>query len=282
MIPGGAEANLDGHRMWTPATRAQHTRGHLRYASDLTDAEWAVLEPLFPAARATGRPPTPLRRVLEAIFYVLRGGIPWRMLPKEFPPHQTVFGWFAAWRDDGTWEAVNHHLVMLDRERVGRGASPTGAVLDSQSVKTTEAGGPRGFDAGKKVKGRKRHALSDTDGRLLAVLLTPACVQDRDGAVPLLKLSRRSFPFVQLAWADSAYAGERPAMATPVDVAIVRKAPDQVGFVVHARRWVIERLFGWLGRNRRLARDVEATLASATAFVYAASAMLLVHRLGRC
>ena len=268
--------------MWTPTTRAQHTRAHLRYASDLTDAEWAVLEPLCPAARATGRPPTPLRRVLEAIFYVLRGGIPWRMLPKEFPPYQTVFGRFAAWRDDGTWEALNHHLVMIDRERAGREASPTGAVLDSQSVKTTEAGGPRGFDAAKKVKGRKRHAMSDTEGRLLVVLLTPASVQDRDGAVPLLKLSRRSFPFVELAWADSAYAGDGPATATPVRVEIVRKAPDQVGFVVHARRWVIERLFGWLGRNRRLARDVDATLASATAFVYAASVVLLVRRLGRC
>lgn len=268
--------------MWTSATRAQHRRDHLRYASDLTDAEWAVLEPLFPAARAAGRPPTPLRRVLEAIFYVLRGGIPWRMLPKEFPPYQTVFGWFAAWRDDGTWEALNHHLVMIDRERAGREASPTGAVLDSQSVKTTEAGGPRGFDAGKKVKGRKRHAMSDTEGRLLVVLLTPASVQDRDGAVPLLKLSRRSFPFVELAWADSAYAGDGPATATLVRVEIVRKAPDQVGFVVHARRWVIERLFGWLGRNRRLARDVETTIASATAFVYAASVVLLVRRLGRC
>lgn len=268
--------------MWTPTSRAQHGRAHLRYASDLTDAEWAVLEPLFPAARATGRPPTPMRRGLEAIFYVLRGGIPWRMLPEGFPPYQTVFGWFAAWRDDGPWEALNHRLVMLDRERAGREASPTGAVLDSQSVKTTEAGGPRGFDAGKKVKGRKRHAMSDTQGRLLVVQLTQASVQDRDGAVPLLKLSRRSFPFVALAWADSAYAGDRPAMATPVNVEIVRKPPDQVGFVVHARRWVIERLFGWLGRNRRLARDVEATLASATAFVYAASVMLLVRRLGRC
>ncbi len=153
--------------MWTPTTRAQHSRDHLRYASDLTDAEWAVLEPLFPAARATGRPPTPLRRVLEAIFYVLRGGIPRRMLPEGFPPYQTVFGWSAAWRDDGTWETLNHRLVMLDRECAGREASPTGAVLDSQSVKTAEAGGPRGFDAGKKVKGRKRHAMSDTQGRLL-------------------------------------------------------------------------------------------------------------------
>jgi transposase len=124
--------------------------------------------------------------------------------------------------------------------------------------------------------------MSDTEGRLLVVLLTPASVQDRDGAVPLLKLSRRSFPFVQLAWSDSAYADEGPPNATPVSIEIVRKAPDQVGFVVHARRWVIERLFGWLGRNRRLGRGVEAIIASATAFVCVASVMLLMRRLGRC
>jgi putative transposase len=260
----------------------QHNRDHLRYASDTDDAEWAVLEPLLPSRRPAGRPPRwPLRAVVDAIFYVLRGGIPWRLLPKCFPPYQTIFGWFAAWRDDGTWEALNHRLVMLDRERAGREASPTGAVLDSQSVKTAEAGGPRGFDAAKKVKGRKRHALTDTDGRLLAVLLTPAGVQDRDGAVPLLKLSRRRFPFVEIAFADSAYAGDRAAMATQITVAIGRKAPDQVGFVVHARRWVIERFFAWIGRNRRLARDLEATIASATAFVHAASAMLLIRRLAR-
>ena len=188
--------------MWTPTTRAQHTRDHPRHAGDLTDAEWAVLEPLLPARRPMGRPPTPLRRALEAIFHVPRGGVAWRMLPKEFPPYQTVSGWFAAWRDDGTWEALNRHLVPLDRERAGREASPTGAALGSRGVRATEAGGPRGCDAAEKVKGRKRHAASDPEGRLLAVLLTPACVQGRDGVAPPLKPSRRSAPLVELAWAD--------------------------------------------------------------------------------
>lgn len=280
---GLSRPSWNSNLMWTATTRAQHRRDGLRFASDLTDAEWSVLQPLLPPSSRIGRPSAwPMRDVVDAIFYVLRGGIPWRMLPPCFPPRQTVYGWFAAWRNAGVWESVNHRLVMLDRERAGREASPSAAVVDSQSIKTTEAGGPSGYDAGKKIKGRKRHAMVDTDGRVLELLVHPACVQDRDGAVPLLKASRRRFPFVQLAYADTAYAAERVKDATCIAIQIVRKIPDQVGFEIHPRRWVVERCFAWLNRSRRLAKDFEATIASATAFLYAASAMLLVRRLARC
>lgn len=194
--------------MWTPTTRRQHSRSDLRYETDLTDAEWAVVEPLMPQPASCGRPPVwTMREILNAIFYVLRGGIAWRLIPKDLPPRSTTYGYFSRWRDDGLFGRINHHLVMADRERVGREASPSAAVLDSQSIKTTESGGPRGYDAGKKVKGRKRQALVDTDGRALVLDPQPADVQDRDGAVPVLKLSRRTFPFITKAFADAGYAG---------------------------------------------------------------------------
>ena len=268
--------------MWTPTTRRQHSRASLRYETDLTDAEWAVIAPLMPKPTRCGRPPVwPMREILNAIFYVLRGGIAWRLIPKDLPPRSTTYGYFRRWRDDGLFARINHHLVMADRERVGRDASPTAAVLDSQSIKTTESGGPHGYDAGKNVKGRKRQVLVDMDGRALVLDPQPADVQDRDGAAPVLRLSRRSFPFIAKAFADAGYAGDKPARATIITIEIVRKPPGQVGFAVHPRRWVVERFFAWISRNRRLWKDPEATLASAKAFLYAAAVMILVRRLGR-
>ena len=258
--------------MWTPTTRRQHSRTVIRYQTDLTDAEWRVIAPHLPKPCATGRPREwPMREIVNGIFYVMRAGCPWRCA-ERLPPWGTIYRWFAAWRDDGRFERINHALVMADRERVGRDASPSAAIIDSQSVKTTEAGGPRGYDAGKKINGRKRHALVDTEGRGLVLEPHPASIQDRDGGGPLLRVSRRIFPFIQRVFADSGYAGEKVTKATLIAVEIVRKNPDQVGFAVNPRRWVVERFFAWIGRNRRLAKDFETTIDSAP---------LLVRRIAR-
>ena len=268
--------------MWTAITREQHNRTSARYVTDLTDEEWGVIEPHLPAKKDRGRPRAwSMREIVNGIFYALRSGCSWRLLPSDLPPWQTVYRWFATWRDELRFETINHALVMADRERVGREASPTGAIIDSQSVKTTESGGPRGYDAGKKIKGRKRHALVDTDGRGLIMDPHPANIQDRDGGAALLKASRPLLPFIAKVWADSGYAGEKVANATCIAVEIVRAKADQIGFAVQPRRWVVERFFAWINRNRRLAKDFEATIASARAFIYAASIMLLLRRLGR-
>lgn len=270
--------------MWTPAARAQLARGSQPYATCLTDAEWALVEPFLPSPAKTGRPRSwPMRRVVDAILYVLRTGCAWAHLPRDFPPPGTVHRWFLRLSRRGTFERLAHALIMADRERVGREASPTAAVLDAQSVRSGGVGvkGVRGYDAGKKVTGRKRHALVDTDGRLLLAAISPACLHDSRGGAALLAMSRRPWPFLARCFADRAYAGPRVARASPVAVTIIGSAPGQKGFAVQPRRWVVERSFAWFGRCRRLARDHEATVGSAVAFFTLAAAMILLRRLAQ-
>jgi putative transposase len=271
---------------WTEITREQYRREGLCYASDTTEKEWVLLEPLMPAAAGVGRPRTAdLRAVVNAMLYVLWTGCPWRALPKEFPPRSTVQGYFYRWRNDGTWHCVNRALVKRAREAVGRKAAPSACIIDSQSAKTTESGGPRGFDAAKRIKGRKRHIVTDTDGSLLAVLVQTANVQDNHGAVPLLRMIARSFPRLRHVFADRVYRGQKLLDAVADlgawTIEIVTRTQSVGTFKPEPRRWVIERTFAWLGRNRRLAKDFEHTIASETAWVMLASVQLLTRRLVR-
>ena len=194
--------------MWTEITREQYRREELRYASDTRAGEWAQIAPLLPPPRRLGRPREwDLRQVVDAILYLLWTGCQWRALPRDFPPCSTVQGYFYRWRDDGTWQRINACLVARARQALGRRAAPSAGIIDSQSVPTTESGGPRGVDAGKRIKGRKRHIVTDTEGFLLALRVHEASIQDPHGAVPLLRSLRHDFPKLRHVFADRVYRG---------------------------------------------------------------------------
>ncbi|MGA1343303.1 MAG: IS5 family transposase [Hyphomonas sp.] len=272
--------------LWTETTRPQYERDCSRYASDLTDAEWALIAPHLPPAKDLGRPrTTDLGEVVNALLYMVSAGCQWRMLPKDFPPFSTVRKYFYRWRDLRLLEQISHHLLSEAREAAGRSPQPTAGVIDSQSLKTTESAGISGYDAGKKVKGRKRHILTDTEGFLVAALVHAADIQDRDGAPAVLAEARYRFPWLLHIFADGGYAGVMLRAALRKmgtwNLEIIRRSDKAKSFEVLPRRWVVERTLAWLGRSRRLAKDWEHTLESAIAWLFIAKIRLMTRRIAR-
>jgi putative transposase len=273
--------------MWTKQTRgrmAKIERRTKRYPSDLTDAEWERIAPLLPNVARRGRKPSVDRReILNAIRYMARSGGGWRMLPKDFPPWQTVYWWFRRFVRLMLFRTIHAVALMLDRERAGREASPEGGVLDSQTVKAPAAK-ERGFDGGKKMVGRKRHIAVDTDGRLLMVNLTTADISDSAGAQAILAAARKRWPWLKHLFADGGYDRTQlmdKAAFLDFVVEIVRKMENQKGFEVLPRRWVVERTFAWMTRWRRPVRDYEQRIDVSEAMIHVAMGSLLLRRTAR-
>ena len=258
-----------------------------RYPSDLTDDEWDYIRNLIPEPKPGGRPrELNMREVCNAIFYLVKGGIQWRMLPKDFPNWKSIYNYYRSWKISGVWQQIHDKLRAAVREQDGRNKNPSAAILDSQSVKTTEQGGSeRGYDAGKKVNGRKRHILVDTMGLILIAVVHAASIQDRDGAKLVLERLKTSFKRLRKIWADAGYAGQLIDWVRAlrkyrqIDLEIVKRNDDVAGFEVLPHRWVVERTLAWLSRNRRLSKDYETLPSSSETMIYLAMIRLMLRRL---
>jgi putative transposase len=254
------------------------------YDTDLTNAQWRILEPLVPAPAPNGRPVDyPRREIVNAIFYVVRTGCAWRHLPHDFPPWPIVYHYFRRWRRDGTWERINDQLRRQVRRAAGKHAQPSAALLDSQSVKMVDQAGERGFDGGKLIKGRKRHLLVDTLGLLLLVGVTAASVGDRAGATQLLGPAPRRLPRLQLVRADAGYKGSEFGAWVQQHCGWVLEIAEHLvpvhQFEVQPWRWIVERTLGWLNRYRRLSKDYESDPRTSEAMIQVAMIQLMVRRL---
>jgi putative transposase len=258
-----------------------------KYPTDLSNAEWNCLRSYLPNPKAEGRPRThSLRDVLDAIFYVLKSGCHWRLLPHDFPPWSTVYYHFRRFRLNGLWALILKALHVAERERAGKDTQPSAAIMDSQSIKTVEESShPSGYDAHKNVKGRKRHFLVDTLGLVLSVYVTSADVQDRVGARGLLAGLRPFVPRLKKIWADGAYTGEKLAGWLKEqggwELEIVERSADTEGFAALPHRWIVERTLSWVMRNRRLSKDYERKVQTSETFIKVAMIRLISRRLAR-
>jgi putative transposase len=258
--------------------------GGKSYGSSLTDEQWKLIKELLPKPREPGQQGRPrtisFRDIVNAIFYLTRTGCQWRMLPHEFPHWKTVYHYFRQWRLTGLWKQIHDALRSKLRLKQGREESPSAGIIDSQSVKTTEQGGPRGYDAGKKINGRKRHIIVDTLGLLLAIVVHEAGIQDRDGAKSVFMQLLGEFPRLKLIWADGGYAGkliEWVYMVGGWTLEIVKRTGK--GFAVLPRRWVVERTLAWICRYRRMSKDYERLIETSENMIRIAMIQLMLRRL---